>query len=191
MLRYNVALFEIDAFDLFSNQLNLFSLHTTFSGSPIIYLNSEKVLFFKILALHVIEFQKRGLPHAHMVIWLHPDSKPKTIQQVDRMVSAEIPDKQQDPHGYDAVKQFMIHGPCGESHKLSPCMDSDRKTCTRHFPKRYTVLTILYYIHLLQITYLTLYLTFFLGTVQKHHLMTVDFPSIGDARPIILFRKMM
>ncbi|KAL8154834.1 hypothetical protein AgCh_000257 [Apium graveolens] len=66
-------------------------------------------------ALHVIEFQKRGLPHAHMVIWLHPDSKPKTIQQVDRMVSAEIPDKQQDPHGYDAVKQFMIHGPCDQS----------------------------------------------------------------------------
>ncbi|XP_074346593.1 uncharacterized protein LOC141685389 [Apium graveolens] len=88
-------------------------------------------------ALHVIEFQKRGLPHAHMVIWLHPDSKPKTIQQVDRMVSAEISDKQQDPHGYDAVKQFMKHGPCGESHKLSPCIDSDRKNCTRHFPKRY------------------------------------------------------
>ncbi|XP_074361199.1 uncharacterized protein LOC141701448 [Apium graveolens] len=72
-----------------------------------------------------------------MVIWLHPDSKPRTIQQVDRMVSAEIPDKQQDPHGYDAVKQFMIHGPCGESHKLSPCIDSDRKNYTRHFPKRY------------------------------------------------------
>ncbi|KAL8156433.1 hypothetical protein AgCh_001501 [Apium graveolens] len=92
-------------------------------------------------ALHVIEFQKRGLPHAHMVIWLHPDSKPKTVQQVDQMVSAEIPDKQQDPLGYDVVSKFMIHGPCGELNKLSPCMDSDHKTCTRHFPKRYSPAT--------------------------------------------------
>ncbi|KAL8126164.1 hypothetical protein AgCh_013447 [Apium graveolens] len=71
-----------------------------------------------------------------MVIWLHPDSKPKTVQQVDQMVSVEISDKQQDPLVYDVVSKFMIHGPCGELNKLSPYMDSDHKTCTRHFPKR-------------------------------------------------------
>lgn len=71
-----------------------------------------------------------------MVIWLHPDNKPKTIQQVDAMVSAEIPDKDQDRDGYNAVKQFMIHGPCGTINNTSPCMDTERKVCTRHFPKR-------------------------------------------------------
>ncbi|WOH12592.1 hypothetical protein DCAR_0832098 [Daucus carota subsp. sativus] len=53
------------------------------------------------------------------------------------MVSAEIPDMDQDPDGYNAVKQFMIHGPCGTIDNTSPCMDAERKVCTRHFPKRY------------------------------------------------------
>nr|XP_017239483.1 PREDICTED: uncharacterized protein LOC108212267 [Daucus carota subsp. sativus] len=73
-----------------------------------------------------------------MVIWLHPDDKPKTIQQVDQIISAEIPYKQQDPHGYDAVQKFMIHGPCGKLNMLSPCMDLERNACTRHYQKRYS-----------------------------------------------------
>lgn len=72
----------------------------------------------------------------HMVIWLHPDSKPKTIVQVDQMVSAEIPDKQRDHHGYDVVSKFMIYGPFDELNKLSLCMDSEHKACTLHFPKK-------------------------------------------------------
>nr|XP_017237579.1 PREDICTED: uncharacterized protein LOC108210701 [Daucus carota subsp. sativus] len=104
----------------------------------LLHLIKKKGFFGRCIgALHVIEFQKRGLPHAHMVIWLHPDNKPKTIQQVDAMVSAEIPDKDQDRDGYNAVKQFMIHGPCGTINNTSPCMDTERKVCTRHFPKRY------------------------------------------------------
>ncbi|XP_074326855.1 uncharacterized protein LOC141664801 [Apium graveolens] len=63
--------------------------------------------------VHVIEFQKRGLPHAHMLIWLHPNDRPKITEQIDKMVSAEIPDPSIDPVGYDAIKNYMIHGPCG------------------------------------------------------------------------------
>ena len=43
--------------------------------------------------LYTIEFQKRGLPHAHILLILHKDSKPRTPEAVDRMVCAEIPDK--------------------------------------------------------------------------------------------------
>ncbi|XP_074342114.1 uncharacterized protein LOC141679536 [Apium graveolens] len=63
--------------------------------------------------MHIIEFQKRGFPHAHMLIWLHPNDRPKTTQQIDKMVSAEIPDPSIDPVGYEAIKNYMIHGPCG------------------------------------------------------------------------------
>ena len=36
----------------------------------------KRNLLWKIIAhVHVIEFQKRGLPHAHMPQWLHGDDK--------------------------------------------------------------------------------------------------------------------
>ncbi|XP_074323774.1 uncharacterized protein LOC141660686 [Apium graveolens] len=63
--------------------------------------------------MHVIEFQKRGLPHVHMLIWMSPESRPNSIEKVDQLVSAEIPDKNSDPIAYEAVKNYMIHGPCG------------------------------------------------------------------------------
>jgi hypothetical protein len=37
-----------------------------------------------------IEFQKRGLPHIHMIIFLHPDSKLRTPEDVDTLLSAEF-----------------------------------------------------------------------------------------------------
>ncbi|XP_074356515.1 uncharacterized protein LOC141696245 [Apium graveolens] len=63
--------------------------------------------------MYVVEFQKRGLPHVHMLIWLDADSKKNLKQNVDNFVSAEIPDPLLDLVGYAAVKEFMIHGPCG------------------------------------------------------------------------------
>lgn len=84
--------------------------------------------------MYVIEFQKRGLPHTHMLVWLHPDDRPKNIEKIDELVSAEIPDKDSDPIGYNCVKNFMIHGSCGKDFTYSPCM-SNRK-CIRHYPKR-------------------------------------------------------
>ena len=40
---------------------------------------------------HVIEFQKRGLPHAHILLIFEHESKPKSATYVDRLVSAELP----------------------------------------------------------------------------------------------------
>ncbi|XP_074347204.1 uncharacterized protein LOC141686038 [Apium graveolens] len=89
-----------------------------------------------IRVMHVIEFQKRGLPHAHILIWLHPDDRPKITEQIDKMVSAEIPDPEIDPVGYNAVSNYMIHGPCGPDYTKSPCMV--KGNCIKHFPKRKT-----------------------------------------------------
>ncbi|XP_074342032.1 uncharacterized protein LOC141679429 [Apium graveolens] len=85
--------------------------------------------------MHVIEFQKRGLPHVHMLIWLSPESRPNSIEKVDRLVSTEIPDKNSDPIAYEAVKNYMMHGPCGKDLYTSPCMVKGK--CMRHFPKRF------------------------------------------------------
>jgi len=48
----------------------------------------------KVIAhVHVIEFQKRGLPHAHILMILSPEDKPKTPEDFDKLVCAEIPDR--------------------------------------------------------------------------------------------------
>lgn len=85
--------------------------------------------------MHVIEFQNRGLPHCHMLIWLHPSNRPTKIEDIDALISAEIPDKETDPIGYNVVKKFMLHGPCGKDYTYSPCMVKGK--CSRHFPKKY------------------------------------------------------
>ncbi|XP_074347667.1 uncharacterized protein LOC141686539 [Apium graveolens] len=85
--------------------------------------------------MHVIEFQKRDLPHVHMLIWLSPESRPNSIEKVDRLVSAEIPDKNSDPIAYEAVRNYMMHGPCGKDLYTSPCIV--KRKCMRHFPKRF------------------------------------------------------
>jgi len=83
--------------------------------------------------VHTIEFQKRGLPHAHMLIWLEGPDKPTTTEHFDLLASAEIPDPQTQPRLYEAVRRHMIHGPCGAAFPNSPCMVGGM--CVKHFPK--------------------------------------------------------
>lgn len=84
--------------------------------------------------MYVVEFQKRGLPHVHLLIWLDSASKKNLKQNIDKYVCAEIPDPEKDPAGYAAVKRFMMHGPCGGGYPKSPCMKDFK--CTKHFPKK-------------------------------------------------------
>ncbi|GFY31474.1 helitron_like_N domain-containing protein [Trichonephila clavipes] len=47
-----------------------------------------------------IEWQKRGLPHAHILVWLINKITP---DQIDQIISAKIPDKHMDPNLFDVV----------------------------------------------------------------------------------------
>ena len=44
-----------------------------------------------------MEFQKRGLPHAHILLILHKDDALQDADDWDAAVSAELPDQQQRP----------------------------------------------------------------------------------------------
>ncbi|XP_073219636.1 uncharacterized protein [Cicer arietinum] len=57
--------------------------------------------------------KKRGLPHAHILVFLHSEDKIQTPSKIDDTISAEISDKDIDPLTFSAVERFMIHGPCG------------------------------------------------------------------------------
>jgi len=72
-------------------------------------------IFGPIVAiLYSIEFQKRGLPHVHILVWLDKNGNEITPEMIDKWISAEIPDPSEDPLGYVLISEHMMHGPCGE-----------------------------------------------------------------------------
>jgi hypothetical protein len=79
-----------------------------------------------------IEFQKRGLPHAHIMVILEPGSVPRTPFAVDCLVSAEIPDPDVEPELHQIVTSCMLHGPCNAN---SPCWKDG--ACSKNFPKEF------------------------------------------------------
>ncbi|XP_045482768.1 uncharacterized protein LOC123686581 [Harmonia axyridis] len=84
---------------------------------------------------YVIEFQKRGLPHAHIVVTFHEDDKLKDVEMVERIINAYIPDRENQPLLYQRVADFHLHPPCGRINPEAPCM-ADGK-CTKYYPKSF------------------------------------------------------
>lgn len=95
---------------------------------------TEHKIFGRVEAIiWVIEFQKRCLPHGHTLVILHRDDKPKTPEDVDRLVCAELPDPETEPELFRTVVATLLHGPCGR-HDPSRSCTKDGK-CTRQYPR--------------------------------------------------------
>lgn len=87
--------------------------------------------------MYSVEWQKRGLPHAHILIWLETKIR---AEQIDDVIRAELPDQEVDLELFDVVKTHMVHGPCGSYNPRSPCMKNG--ICSKRFPKSFTTDTI-------------------------------------------------
>ncbi|KAL8621594.1 hypothetical protein ACOMHN_026265 [Nucella lapillus] len=90
--------------------------------------------------LYSIEFQKRGLPHAHILVWLLPSEKIRP-NDINLAVCAEIPDPEENPDLHKLVMSHMIHGPCGAINQKNCCMDQTTKKCTKKCPKAFHATT--------------------------------------------------
>ncbi|XP_074328085.1 uncharacterized protein LOC141665999 [Apium graveolens] len=86
------------------------------------YIKKEQPFGEIMACLYTIELQKRGLPHAHILLFLHPSWKNPSPEYMDTIISAEFPDINTDPDAYYAVKKSMLHGPCGHGNTSSPCI---------------------------------------------------------------------
>lgn len=95
-------------------------------------------VFGEVLArVHVIEFQKRGLPHAHLLITLV--TKISTVEEIDRYISAEIPNADDHPTLHAKVMEFMVHNPCADN---AHAVCKVNGICQRGFPKSFNDATI-------------------------------------------------
>ena len=86
--------------------------------------------------LYTVEWQKRGLPHIHLVVWLKEKLQPS---DTDSVISAEIPDPATDPELYAIITSKMIHGPCGAKKPDAPCMVKGK--CSKGYPRQFVTET--------------------------------------------------
>ena len=83
---------------------------------------------------YVIEFQKRGLPHAHMLLIMKPDDRPKCADDYDKIICAEITTGTSPKHASLRAKQLrhMIHT---HRPKCYAEDDPDHDTCRNRYPR--------------------------------------------------------
>lgn len=99
----------------------------------IIDLIVKKHIFGEVVCwMYTIEWQKRGLPHAHILIWLKNKIMPV---QIDDIISAELPNPHEDPILFEIITRNNIHGPCGALNRSSPCMKDGK--CTKRYPREF------------------------------------------------------
>ena len=106
----------------------------------------------RVAYLGVVEFQKRGLPHCHILLIIADEDELHTDEDVDKVISAELPADPNEPGLSEEqraqrerlqtiVATNMIHGPCGSLFPSAPCMKDGK--CEKGFPKPFQAHSVL------------------------------------------------
>lgn len=69
------------------------------------------------------------------MVFLHHEFRCVNLNDIDKIISTEIPNKETDIELFQIVYSLIIHGPYGAQNKNSPCMQNGK--CTKYFPKRF------------------------------------------------------
>ena len=80
---------------------------------------------------YVVEFQKRGLPRAHILRILANEHAPRPTDDYDDIVLAVIPDHEKDPAPWRAIATSTTHGPFGSPKPNAACMEGGSRAKRR------------------------------------------------------------
>jgi len=89
-------------------------------------IHKKHILGRTITGIYVVEFQKCGLLHAHILIFFTEDYKPHTIEDIDRMINAEFLNSKTNKLAHETVAKCILHGPCGAVFPNAPCMEESK-----------------------------------------------------------------
>jgi hypothetical protein len=89
-------------------------------------IHKKHILARTIAGIYVVEFQKRGLSHAHILIFFIEDYKPHMVEDVDHMISAELSNSKTNKLAHETIARCMMHGPCGAAFPNAPCMEEGK-----------------------------------------------------------------
>ncbi|KAH7698717.1 Protein Y46B2A.2, partial [Aphelenchoides avenae] len=84
--------------------------------------------------------EKRGLPHLHAILTQRDKDKIRTPGEIDRCISAQIPDESVNPRLFELVQKHHIHGPNCRTNSRAMCKDA-KGLCRWKFPKPYQLAT--------------------------------------------------
>jgi hypothetical protein len=104
-------------------------------------IHKNHILGRTIVRIYVVEFQKRGLPHAHIFIFFTKDYKPHTVKDVDRMINAKLPNSEMNKLAHKTVARCMMHGPCGATFPNASCMEEGK--CKKQYPRKFQSETVM------------------------------------------------
>nr|XP_016438224.1 PREDICTED: uncharacterized protein LOC107764197 [Nicotiana tabacum] len=97
----------------------------------------KRNIFGRVAAfMYTIEFQKCGLPHAHFLIILNNKYKLLTPEAYDKIICAELPDRDTNDYLYTLVTKHMMHGPCGNLNPKCPYIEK-KGYCKFEYPKEF------------------------------------------------------
>nr|GEW49848.1 DNA helicase PIF1, ATP-dependent [Tanacetum cinerariifolium] len=91
-----------------------------------------RVDLYHNLFVYVIAFQKQELPHVHIFLWLEECFKCTTPDEINDIISVELPFPAEDLDGYKVVSEFMLQGPCRKDATYAPCTIDGK--CSKHYP---------------------------------------------------------
>ncbi|GKB66747.1 DNA helicase [Tanacetum coccineum] len=97
------------------------------------FLKEVKTFGYICAVLYTIEFQKRGLPHCHTLLWVDSKSELQDAQHIDEFIFAEILDPVKDSRGYKLVTELMMHRPCGSANSSASCTEDPIKLWIKHW----------------------------------------------------------
>jgi len=101
----------------------------------------EKDILGKVKAyVYVVEFQKRGLSHAHFLLIMEWKYKLTCPEQYDMIITAELPNKKKYPELYKMVTKHMMHGPFGTLNPYCPCTVG-HGSCKNRYPRPFCEVT--------------------------------------------------
>ena len=80
------------------------------------------------------EYQKRGLPHIHLLLILDNNRKIETTDDIDRLVCASLPNPENEEL-WTTVTKCLLHGPCGSAYPNAPCMKDGK--CSKRYPRAF------------------------------------------------------
>jgi hypothetical protein len=69
-----------------------------------------------------IEYQKRCLPHSHLLLFLPEDDHFLDPATIDKIIRAEFPSRVANHELHGIITAAMVHGPCGAENPECPCM---------------------------------------------------------------------
>jgi Helitron helicase-like domain at N-terminus len=90
---------------------------------------SKKLFGATMAHCYAIEFQKRGISHVHILLWLEVKPNEATF---DDYVCAEIPDATTQPILFQYVKSHMMHDRCAVINQSCPCIINGH--CSHSYP---------------------------------------------------------